>query len=586
VIHVEQLKFSVAVIGGGMAGLCTALAAARHGADTVIVQNRPMFGGVASSECKMHVCGADNHSNRPNARETGIIEELLLENKRRNPGHNYYVWDMILWEKAYTQKNLTVLLNTHFTDVKTEQKRIVSIIAHQLTSERVFEIAADIFVDATGDGTLSAKAGAECMTGQEARSVYGERHAPEAGNNSVMGSTILFQAEDAGEAREFVKPSFAHEFSHEDLAHRDHSRCKSGYWWVEQSGDMNDIIGNAEGTRDELLKTAWGVWNHLKNEEHHKAEHANMQLTWMGMLPGKRDSRRVKGDYVLTGEDCFTHTVFPDTIGYGGWPMDMHAEGGFHNRELPPTNFIYLPDVYEVPYRCIYAKDFDNLMLAGRIVSASHLAFGSLRVMCTLSVLGQACGVAAAYALRHGLTPRGVLEHIGTLQQILLKEDAYLPNVKNSDPLDLARTAAISASPSLAAADNVINGVTREVGGEGNAWISNPLSETAAHLKLEFSETRVRQLRVTFDSNLSRPITPSIFYYVLEAQTEGMPHELVKDYNVIFSRRGKPVKTYETRGNYQRLNVIDTDTVCDAVTIKPLSTHGAPCAKIFEIRIY
>ena len=175
----ERLTFDFVVVGGGMSGLCAAIAAARHGAKTALVHARPMPGGNASSEIRMHICGADDHMRRPHARETGIIEEILLEHKRRNPTNSYAVFDSILWEKAAFCENLTLLLNTCVDGVTMREGRIESVSAYQQTTEKRLTLYAPLFADATGDGSLGAWAGADYVVGREARSAYGEPHAPE-----------------------------------------------------------------------------------------------------------------------------------------------------------------------------------------------------------------------------------------------------------------------------------------------------------------------------------------------------------------------------------------------------------------------
>ena len=234
-------QFDVAVIGGGMSGLCAALAAARHGAKTVLVQDRPMLGGNASSEIRMHICRADKHGAIENARESGILEELLLENRYINPQHSFCVQDAVFWNAAKKQKNLELYLNTRVTDVHAQENEIRSVSAVQMTSEKEFLFSARYFIDATGDGYLGFKAGAEYMCGREDKGAYGEPDAADIADRQVMGSSLMFTAKDTGQPIPFIKPDWAYTFTEEDLKKRPHKEITSGYWWIEVSGDLDPI---------------------------------------------------------------------------------------------------------------------------------------------------------------------------------------------------------------------------------------------------------------------------------------------------------------------------------------------------------
>ena len=198
----------VAVIGGGLSGVCAALAAARHGADTIIIQNRPVFGGNASSEVRMHICGANCHARKPDLAETGILEELLLANKAVNHNFSFSIWDLVIWSRIRQQKGLRYFLNTSLDEVSMDDGRIVSAVCRQSTTERIYDVRAKIFIDATGNATLGYYSGAEFRMGSEARSEYDEPHAPETADNHTMGNTILFTAQDMGENMPFRAPDW------------------------------------------------------------------------------------------------------------------------------------------------------------------------------------------------------------------------------------------------------------------------------------------------------------------------------------------------------------------------------------------
>lgn len=614
-IHKNQEVYDIVVVGGGLAGMCAAVSAARQGARTAIVQNRSMFGGTASSETRMHICGANCHSSKANMRETGMIEEILLENKSRNPYASFHLFDMILWEKIHLQENLDSYLNTNMDDAVVENGKIRSIICHQNSTETEYTFEAKIFVDATGHGTLGTMAGAEGRRGSESRHEFHEPTAPEEANNYTMGNTLMFVARDRGEPVKFTRPQWAYRFSESDLRLRPHetgiaangdgvgivkaeegrnylpeiTSVDAGYWWIELGGNYDDIISQGEEIRDELLKCVYGVWDHLKNEGDHGIE--NYDLEWVGIVPGCRESRRLDGDYILTENDIRSNRIFEDAVAYGGWPMDVHLPGGLLDFDHPGSHVYNFEGCYTIPYRCYYSRNIENLMLAGRDISTSKMAFSSARVMGTCSVGGQAVGTAAALAIRYGCSPREVGQrHISELQQQLLKDDCYIPGFRNEDAADLARQAQVSSSSESAdgPAVNVINGVSRSVDDKTNYWESQALGADGESLSLRLPEERIlRELRITFDTDLSHEIMPSIVKTVRERQVKGMPHELVRDYRISLFRQGEKVWEKRIEGNVQRLCIHQLEnTSCDEVKITVLGTYGLEKARIFEVRIY
>ena len=580
-------QFDVAVIGGGMSGLCAALAAARHGAKTVLVQDRPVLGGNASSEIRMHICGADKHGAIENARESGILEELLLENRYINPQHSFCVQDAVFWNAAKKQKNLELYLNTRVTDVHAQENEIRSVSAVQMTSEKEFLFSARYFIDATGDGYLGFKAGAEYMYGREDKGAYGEPDAADIADRQVMGSSLMFTAKDTGHPIPFIKPNWAYTFTEEDLKKRPHKEITSGYWWIEVSGDL-DPIDNAEEIRDELLKILYGIWDHIKNTPGHNAE--NYVLDWVGFLPGKRESRRLKGEYVLTEQDLSSCRAFPDVVAYGGWDMDVHVPNGILSTDREATTYYQLRDVYDIPYRCLYSVNIKNLFLAGRAISVTHMAFGSTRVMGTCAVVGQAAGTAAAMAVTRGLRSAGEVNiYIKELQQRLLRDGCFLPGIKNEDQGDLAKSASVSASSFKTEGDpqNVINGEVRNRHGVCNAYVSDGISPKGERLILRWDkEISANRILLRFDTNFRYELTITISDSTRKNQRP-FPIELVKDYDIELYRNENKVKTISKRENIQRCNDICFDTeLFDRAEIVMYSTHGASDVSVFEVRVY
>lgn len=584
-MNAKSKTYDVVIVGGGISGICTAIAAAREGVQVALLHNRPVLGGNASSEIRMHISGCQNRGHR----ETGIVEEILLENRNRNPYFCYSVFDSILWEKVHFQENLTLYLNTHFDYVTVENGVISKIHANQLTTEIEYEFFAKYFVDTTGDGTLASKAGASYMSGREARETFNEPHAPLKADHCTMGNTLLFQSRDMGHPVEYKKPFWANTYTEKDLAHREHRAYRENFWWIEIGGETLDTIKDGEIIRDELTKAVYGVWDHIKNGGQHQAE--NYDLDWVGFLPGKRESRRIIGDYILTEQDLANTHSFEDAVAYGGWPMDMHVIGGLRAKEHEPTEFIPLPDIYGIPFRSLYSKDIPNLYIGGRIISASHMAFGSTRVMATCGVIGQAIGTSISYALKHDVNPRETLPYIPEIQQKLLRDDAFIPLIRNNDPLDYARNATTLSSSSIAEheASNVINGVSRKVKEQSNAWYSNDLSKNGEWIELQFdSQIKPTSIEIKFDSDLTKQIMHTAFDIGKDEQAPGIPVTLVKDYTVECYTAGELIYTKSIDNNYQRLNKINVSLAqsIDKVRIHVHSTNGCKNARIYEIRVY
>ena len=615
----KEAAFDVVIVGGGMTGMCAALACARHGAKTALVQDPPVFGGNASSEIRMHICGASSNMMKKDAEETGILRELLLENKKVNTYYNFSIWDRVLFTAMKTQPNLTVFLNTTMVDADSEGRCVKGIHCYQLTTEINWHLTADIFCDCTGNGTLGFMTGVPFRTGSEGKEEFHEKDAPDKPNNDRMGNTLLFKAVDRGQPVEFIPPKDAYHFTEEQLRYRKHADLRApdgsileekadaimdnldeatknlvvdnycldyGYWWIELTGEKADIIEEYEDIRDELVKCVYGIWDHIKNGGDHGAQ--NFDLQWVGMLPGMRESRRLEGDYMLTENDIFDNRIFPDAVAYGGWDCDNHVAHGLLDFDKMPSSIFPFKGLYTIPYGCYVAKEMDNLFISGRSMSASKLAMASSRVMGTCAVGGQAVGTAAAMCIKYGCGTRGVKQHMTELQQTLLKDDCYIPGYKNEDPLDLARTAKVTATSEKHAAVNVINGVARTVEENINCWQSNGIRPEGEELYLSFEQPKkVSQVRLTFDPNLNASIRLSLSSKRIAEQVPGVPPELVKDFDVELRKDGEAVAVKQVRGNYQRLNVLDFQPVeCDEVVLRVLATNGIADARVYEVRVY
>jgi hypothetical protein len=610
----EEKTFDVVVVGGGMSGLCAALEAARDGANTALIHARPVLGGNASSEVRVHISGADHSLEKPDYAESGILYELMLENKARNANFSYSTWDLVLYEKVKAQENLTVFFNTVMYDCETEDDRITSVYCVQETTEMRYKFTAPLFVDATGNGTLGYYAGAEYRQGSESKAETGEIDAPEQPNNERMGNTIFFRARDMGHPVKFTPPAFAKKYTEEDLRFRMHSAvhkvdfsgCKDpekneacggvsargvdyGYFWIELMGDKDDIITDYENIRDDLVAALYGVWDHIKNGGDHGAE--NHALEWVGMLPGTRESRRLIGDYLLDETDILDNKIFEDAVCYGGWCVDLHTAHGLLDLHRHPSGDVrFFDGVYTIPYRSYYSKNISNLFMAGRNISTTKLGLCSTRIIGCCAIGGQAVGAAAALCAKYGCLPRELSPHMRELQQLILKNDGFLPGFKNEDESDIARGASFTASSFKAGCEpeKVIDGISRRLGDDSHGWVSDGISENGETLTMSFAApTVISELRYTFDSDFRYPIRVTMAPNRQKQQRDGVPEELVCDYDVIMKKNGETVRTIETRGNYQRHNVLKFEaTECDEVTLHVHSTHGEKEITVFEVRAY
>ncbi|HEX8523135.1 MAG TPA: FAD-dependent oxidoreductase [Tepidisphaeraceae bacterium] len=452
----ESSTYDLIVVGGGLSGLACAISAARNGVQVALVHERSMLGGNSASEVRLYPEGNDAY--QPWIRESGIHEEFHLEDRVRN--HNRYRegltnchWDLILYEWAQQQKNLSLFLDTHMHTVTMGARdRIASIHAIQLGTERTYTLSAPLFVDATGDGVLGYRAGADFRWGREARHEYNEPLAPDQADEKVMGNTLFYRAVDTGKPVPFVRPSWAYEYKEEsDLYARSHKDIEAGQWWIEVGAPYHPIKDNGQ-IRHECLKTVLGVWDHIKNKGNHGAE--NYALEFVGFWPYKREARRIIGDFVLTQDHVQNPQLHDDDVAYGAWGIDIHCQGGILNQKERPfiaphgANFQErgtLP--YGIPLRALYSRNIANLFTVGRNMSCSYVAFASSRVLSTGCIAGQAAGVAAALCKKYNTSPRRIAkDHARECQQFLLRQDCHIIGVENEDPDDLGRTAKVTAT--------------------------------------------------------------------------------------------------------------------------------------------
>jgi len=590
----RQIKTDILIAGGGMSGVCAALAAARNGSKVVLIQDRSRLGGNASSEIRMHISGASTLGQ--GWRETGILEELMLTEAAVNQQTCYEVFDYVLYDKVFSEKNITLLLDTMLFDVLTEGTKVTQIKAYCSQTEELYEISAKCFADCTGDGTLAAIAGAEFMRGREAKSTWDESLGQDVADDVTLGSSLMFQAQEHDRPMPFVAPSWARKYTFKDFVHRRITAYDYGYWWLELGGKVDivkDILNDGQRLRDELMAVMFGVWDYIKNSGNHP-DSANWALSWFGMIPGKRESRRITGDYIMIQRDVQTAPLFEDRVAYGGWPLDDHLPYGMDDTSQKPNRAIHLKGPYSIPMRSLYSKSFENLFMAGRNISVSHVALSSSRVMATCAALGQAVGTAMWYCLNESITPATLCankDHIGRLQQILLRQDQAILGVTNSDTNDIARSATVKASHETAEgkAAVVIDGINRDIrDGKTHQWQAD-LATGEPWIELSWASPQaIGTIELSFDTGLDRYLRISPSQAVLDMkQVRGPQPETVSDYKVEVKNKDKVVYEEYVSANYLRKLVHNFPQVKgDAVRITVQKTNGDTLARVFEIRCY
>ncbi|GAB3163307.1 FAD-dependent oxidoreductase [Telluribacter humicola] len=585
----KQYTTDVVIAGGGMAGVCAAIAAARNGSKVILIQDRSRLGGNASSEIRMHVLGAT--ALRQVWRETGILEELFLTEAVDNQQRCYEMWDFVMYDKVISEKNITLLLDTVLYDAEVANSEIKLIRAICSQTEEIYEIKAKYYADCTGDATLGAIAGAEFMRGREAKSQWGESLAIDKADNKSMGNSLLFMSSKHDRPMPYTPPTWAKKFTAKDFVHRKINSFEFGYWWLELGG-MVDIIQDGQKLRHDLLTILFGVWDYIKNSGNHP-ESENWALSWVGMIPGKRESRRLVGDYIMKQEDVQSAKLFPDRVAYGGWPLDDHPPEGMSSTDMVPYISIPLKAPYSIPFRSLYSKNIKNLFMAGRNVSVSHVALSSTRVMATCATMGQAVGTAMAYCTKHNIKPVTLSQqkaHLTSYQQLLLRQDQAMLGVKNEDQKDLAKLAKVNASSETkeGAAAQVLDGYNRDImDGSTHQWRAD-MKAGQPWIELSWSKpVKINNVQLTFDTGLHRRLLISSDDKVYHSQERKAQPETVADYTIEVKTKKGTQEVARVENNYlRRVEHIFAPTEVESIRIKVLRTNGDPLAKLYEVRCY
>ena len=602
VIRKVEMDAPIVVCGGGLSGICAAVSAARHGSKVILIQDRPMLGGNASSEMRMGIVGVRENQ----CQEAGILEEMQCRNLYYNPLMRYPLWDDIFYSTVVEEPNINLLLNTSVRDVVMNGNEIAAVKCWNSNNYTEYTISGKLFVDCTGDGILRLS-GAEYRRGTEAKTTYNEEHlSTTVANNTTMGNSILLQLRRTTEHHPFYAPEWAYKFTDDDFNYATpkstipgvkihykylHQVHDNNFWWIECSGKNFDTIFDANEIQFELKKIAYGVWAYLKNHPNGVAK--GFDLVWVGSIPGKRESIRYVAPHTLTEQDVVSGGHFEDVVAYGGWGLDDHNPNGFFNRG--PAGYDYpIKQGYGIPYDCLYSVNVPNLMFAGRDISTSHMAFSATRVMATCALIGQAVGTAADMIIDKGTTPAGLRkDYIKELQDVLEDDDCMLPyRWRKIYPLT-------SSAKTLAENEPMRNGIDREWDGKDNGVYA---AVGEKHLTYTWDKPiSTSGVRFIFDSDLK---VRGKRMRKLEETTERipMPSEMVRDFRVevrVPATNRKAQKEYAknpeagewktvatVKNNYRRLVKLDFEAVnTDAVRIVVDKTWGAPKAHIFAFDV-
>ncbi len=580
-LNKKYIECDLCVVGGGMAGISAAISAAREGLDVVLMHERPVLGGNASSEIRMQIDGAQGENNR----ETGIIEEIALENLYRNPTKSYAIWDTVLYDFVRREKNITLLLNCTCMEADVVEgrfkdgrdRKINSVTGYQMTTQCFYKVGAKLFCDSSGDSVLAPLSGARFRIGRESAGEFGEDTVTSCADNMTMGMSCLIQGRETSDNIKYTAPDWAKKLTVEDFRDRNPDLCNDGenFWYLELGGDRN-TIDDTELLRDELVSLAAGAWDYIKNSGNFSAE--KWDLDFLGFLPGKRESRRMSGEYMITQKDISGGRVFEDEIAYGGWPLDDHYPGGFYYKGVPNTN-VSTPAPYSIPYRALYSENVENLFFAGRNISMTHAAMSSIRVMATCSLLGEAVGKAASLAVKNGLTPHGVYqEKLEELQQLLMNEDSFLPSKRR-------KISNVCKNAFLRGGDVLRNGQDRPhslyaTDEESCAY----MARSGEEIEYAFCAADIASVHIVFCSDINRRTLPGSFFERthttranrrLDIPIMHMPKTLCRSFVLMGELDGERTELLRVCENRKRSYHVELNRKLDRLVLVPLESWGS-----------
>lgn len=428
-------EYDFVVAGGGVAGMCAAVSAARLGLKVALIHNRPVLGGNNSSEIRVHLGGAIECDPYP---ELGnLIKEFGHTTKgNANPAECYE--DGKKMDFVRNEKNISLFLNTHVTDVEMDGSTITALLARDIETGKLIKFKAPLFSDCTGDANVGYLAGADWRTGRESVGETGEPGAVPEADKQVLGASVQWYSKDTGADSPFPVFEYGKTFTEESV-----QKVKKGEWTWE-TGMLRDQINEAERVRDHGLLVVYSNWSYLKNRSSVKEKYANLALDWVAYVAGKRESRRLLGDHILTQNDLLDEVPYEDGSVPTSWSIDLHFPDPANSRFFPGEEFKSICtqehiEIYPIPYRCFYSRNISNLFMAGRNASVTHVALGTVRVMRTTAIMGEVVGMAAAVCHRNSCQPRKVYtDHFNQLKD-LMKEGCGKKGLENNQKFNVGR---------------------------------------------------------------------------------------------------------------------------------------------------
>lgn len=431
----DKGQYDLVVAGGGVAGMCAAVAAARQGLKVALIHNRPVLGGNNSAEVRVHLGGSIECGPYPNL--GNMIKEFGHTKKgNAKSAENYEDWKKMSFVE--NEENISLFLNTHVTDLEMKDGSIEALLARNIETGELMRFSAPVFSDCTGDASVGYLAGAEWRTGRESLAETGEPGAVEVADRQVLGASVQWNSKDMGKPSPFPVFEYGKVFTEESV-----QKVKGGEWTWE-TGMLRDQVLEAERVRDHGLLVVYSNWSYLKNHSSVKEEFAYRALDWVAYVAGKRESRRLVGDVVLTQNDILNEVPYEDATCATSWSIDLHYPDPANTAFFPGEEFKavctqeYI-EIYPIPYRCFYSKNIPNLFMAGRNISVTHVALGTVRVMRTTAMMGEVVGLAASVCHRHGCLPRDVYRtHFADLQA-LMEQGAGKQGLPNNQLFNVGR---------------------------------------------------------------------------------------------------------------------------------------------------
>jgi hypothetical protein len=421
-------SYDLVVIGGGVAGISAAISAARLGCKVALINDRPVLGGNNSSEIRVHLGGRI---------ETGTYKELGNLQKEFGPARGgnaqpaEFYEDEKKAEAVAGEKNITLFSNYRAVGVTMDGEQIQSVTAKHIESGKELDFYAPLFSDCTGDGTIGYLAGADYAMGREGREEFNETTAPEKADRMTMGASVQWYSVDNKEPSSFPYFSYGVNFTEKNC-----EKVMMGEWTWETGMNL-DQIKDFERIRDYGLMVVYSNWSYLKNGLKENAQYRNRALGWVAYVSGKRESRRLLGDYILKEDDIRKHVIHEDGTAAATWSIDLHYPDPKNTANFPDAEFKSIAKhiniyPYPVPYRCLYSRNVVNLFMAGRNISVTHVALGTIRVMRTTGMLGEVVGMAASICKKYGIPPRSVYRsHLDELKA-LMKEGVGKKGLPNN----------------------------------------------------------------------------------------------------------------------------------------------------------